>query len=580
MKTKYTCERNIQILISLLKEYNIKDIIISPGTTNISFVASVQMDDFFNIYSCVDERSAAYIACGMASKLDKPVVITCTGATASRNYLSGLTEAFYSKIPIIAVTATQHLGRIGQNIPQVIDRTVQINDTVKKSVQLTPVYSQEDEWSCNLKLNEAFHELFNNGGGPIHINMVTNYSNEFVYNELPKEKVIRKFNYYDVFPKIEEKNVAIFIGRHKKIDKLMEKEIDLFCEKYNGVVLCDYSSNYYGKYRIYCNILSTQNVYQSLNNIDLLIDFGHISATYTFLAPKKVWRISEDGVIRDSFKKIDCVFNVKEIDFFKKYNNLNNNTSTLEYYNLWKEKCDKLYNILNNIDIPFSNIWISNQIINKINDNSIVHLGILNTIRSWNFFNTNKNLEVYCNTGGFGIDGVLSSAVGSSMVSNKNVYCFIGDLSFFYDMNSIGNRDIKNNLRILLINNGCGTEFHNYSHRAEIVSSSNEIDSSYFAADGHFGNKSKDLVKHYSVDLGFEYICASNKTEFEKNITKFLSDENNKPILFEVFTDSKLESEALKIINNLIVPEDNIKNKIKRVIGEKNIKKIKRIIGK
>ena len=119
----YTDESNILLLISLLKAHGISRIVASPGSTNMSFVRSIQEDSYFRIYSCVDERSAAYIACGMAEESGEPVVISCTGATASRNYLSALTEAFYRKIPILAVTSTRHVGQLGQNIPQTIDRT-------------------------------------------------------------------------------------------------------------------------------------------------------------------------------------------------------------------------------------------------------------------------------------------------------------------------------------------------------------------------------------------------------------------------------------------------------------------------
>ena len=92
MNTHYTDEVNTQIVISLLKEHKIKKVIASPGTTNIRLVASMQQDDFFEMYSAADERSAAYIACGMAEESGEPVVLTCTGATASRNYIPGLTE--------------------------------------------------------------------------------------------------------------------------------------------------------------------------------------------------------------------------------------------------------------------------------------------------------------------------------------------------------------------------------------------------------------------------------------------------------------------------------------------------------
>ena len=76
----YSSERSVQLLISLLKQHGIKKIVASPGTTNLSFVASLQQDEWFEVYSSVDERSAAYLACGMAEESGEPVVLSCTGA--------------------------------------------------------------------------------------------------------------------------------------------------------------------------------------------------------------------------------------------------------------------------------------------------------------------------------------------------------------------------------------------------------------------------------------------------------------------------------------------------------------------
>ena len=58
-KLYYSSEKNIQIVISLLKANGIKKIVASPGATNFSFVGSLQHDPYFEIYSSVDERSAA-----------------------------------------------------------------------------------------------------------------------------------------------------------------------------------------------------------------------------------------------------------------------------------------------------------------------------------------------------------------------------------------------------------------------------------------------------------------------------------------------------------------------------------------
>ena len=130
MATYYTDERNAQILIALMKEHGIKKVIASPGGTNIGVVASLQHDPYFDIFSCVDERSAAYMACGMAAESGEPVALSCTGATASRNYVPALTEAFYRKLPILAITSSHPNCDIGHHIAQVTDRRDPMPDIV------------------------------------------------------------------------------------------------------------------------------------------------------------------------------------------------------------------------------------------------------------------------------------------------------------------------------------------------------------------------------------------------------------------------------------------------------------------
>ena len=83
----------LHYIIATLKNYDIKHIVASPGTQNSSFNIQVQDDTDFKCYSVVDERSAAYVALGISQEINNPVVITCTGATAARNYISAMTEA-------------------------------------------------------------------------------------------------------------------------------------------------------------------------------------------------------------------------------------------------------------------------------------------------------------------------------------------------------------------------------------------------------------------------------------------------------------------------------------------------------
>lgn len=180
------------------------------------------------MYSAADERSAAYIACGLAYESGEPVVLTCTGATASRNYVPGLTEAFYRKLPVLAITSTQHLGRVGQNIAQVIDRSVQMNDTVRLSVQIPTCHTDEDEWAANVQINRAILELTRAGGGPVHINLETTYSSNFSVEKLPEARPIFRIGYSDAFPSLPDGRIGIFVGAHRKWSSALTNAVDAF----------------------------------------------------------------------------------------------------------------------------------------------------------------------------------------------------------------------------------------------------------------------------------------------------------------------------------------------------------------
>ena len=578
MENLYTNEKHTQILIALLKAHGIKKVVASPGATNICFVASIQHDPYFEIYSSVDERSAAYIACGLSSETGEPVVLSCTGATASRNYVPALTEAFYRKLPILAITSTQRIGRIGHNIPQVIDRRIPLNDIVKMSVQVSEINNEEEWWNCEVVINKAILALKHHGGGPVHINLTTNYSSIYNIKVLPEVNVIKRITYKDELPNIPEGKIGIFVGAHKKWNKELTDVVDSFCEKYNAIVFCDHTSNYKGKYRAFAGLIATQESYKSpCCCVDLLIHIGDISGAYMALFPKKVWRVNPDGTICDTFRKLQYTFEIEEKDFFERYVNMvTNDKKENTFIAEWKNEYEKIYNKIP--ELPFSNAWIAQNTISKLPENSILHLGILNTLRTWNYFEEPQSILGYSNTGGFGIDGCVSSLIGASLAeANRLFFGVVGDLAFFYDMNSIGNRHIRNNIRLMVINNGRGTEFRNYGHQA--FKFGEEADN-YIAAAGHYGRKSHLLLKHYAEDLGFEYLSASSKEEYFKNVKRYLEPQiTDKPILFEVFTDSKDESDAVKIMKNIEISiEGKTKKIVKSVVGEQGVKVLKRLI--
>ena len=577
MKKYYTDEVNAQVVMTLLKALGIRKVIASPGTTNMALVGSMQNDPYFDVYSAVDERSAAYIACGFAAESGEPVVISCTGATASRNYLSGLTEAYYRKLPVLAITSMQALSKVGHHVAQVIDRSSIQNDVAKLSVALPIVKDDDDLWECEIKVNRAILELKRHGGGPVHINLTTKYSRSYSTKELPAARVINRVLVNEDFPVLSGR-IAVFIGAHKPWTNEETVALDDFCASNNAVVFCDHTSGYKGRYRLLYSLVACQEMLNHADyKPDVLIHIGEITGDYASLkmAGSIVWRVSEDGEIRDTFRKLRYIFEMPEKCFFEHYA-INNSESKNEYF----ESCFKILDRVRKKipDIPFSNIWLASKMAHLIPEGATIHFGILNSLRSWNLYEMPASISASCNVGGFGIDGGLSSLVGASLTDEEKLYyCVIGDLAFFYDMNVMGNRHVGKNIRILLVNNGKGTELRQYGH---VAAHFGDDADKFISAGGHFGQKSTALVKHYAEDLGFEYLTASGKDEFESVYKRFLSPEiTSRPMLFEAFTDSVEESKALEIIMN--IEEDSkakAKKMAKNLLGEKSIKTLRNFV--
>lgn len=583
MSYYYSTNVNVQILMALLKEHQVRKVIASPGTTNLELMASLQQDDFFEVFSCVDERSAAYMACGLAAETGEPVVITCTEATASRNYYSGMTEAYHRKLPILAVTGLHEYSCVGNLEPQVIDRSVSPNDSMRRKINLPVIKDENDAKQSELLINTAILELKRHGGGPVHINMPWGGPKfDFSVRKLPSVRTIHRYTIDDVLPELKFVKIAIVCGSHNRWTERQVKAIDNFCAKYDAVVFCDHGSKYYGKYRVQAALIAYQKLsYDVLQNIDIVIHIGEEIGDDNFSkkirAAKQTWRVSPDGEVRDTFRNLSKVFEMQEHQFFEAYSAETDGPKDAYY-----KECNALYGKLRGSipELPFSSIYVASQLSAKLPENSVIHFGVSDSIRAWNLFELPPTVRSSCNLGCRGIDGCVSALIGASFADrNKLYFGVVGDLTFFYDMNSLGNRHVGSNLRLIVVNNDGGNIFRHNGHPSQVWLGFDEANK-YIAAAGHFGKKSPDLVKNYTENLGFEYLTASDTKQFGKALERFVTPEvTDKPMLFEIFTESKNDSNAFEMMANVdLDTKGQAKAVIKQVLGEKGMATLRKII--
>lgn len=576
---KYSDSRNVQLVIALLKEYGIRNVIASPGTTNVPFVYSVQNDPFFRVYSAFDERSAAYMACGLAGQSGEPVVLSCTGATASRDYMPGLTEAFYRKLPVLALTSMHFTEDIGNLSTQIIDRSVIPNDIARYHTSLEMIENDRAAKDEELRINIALSELTRDGGGPVAIQLITDGNYTFTTSHLPKvHKITRHVpEESDDWPAIpSDTKIVMLIGSHKPFDAEETDALDRFVESHDVVVFCDVSSGYHGKYA-FGSALSTiqlqDNPIRHEFNPDMVIHVGEMTGDYNTMGflcglDCPVWRISPDGEFRQHFAWLRHVFQCSMKGFLDHYAR-EETSCDAQYRKKWEAYDAQLRERMP--EFPFSNIWMAQRLAPIIPEGSTVHTAILSSLSSWNYFPLPATICTGANVGGFGIDGCTSTLIGASLASDRPCFLVTGDLAFFYDLNALGCREIKSNVRILLINNNLGMTFKLSNH---VGSRIGQPADEFIAAAGHNIpknglNESSSPARAWAQSLGFHYLHAASKEEFDKIKNEFVAEHWDIPILFECFTresDEKTARDLIDSIDNRMSVKTRIKQTAKSVL--------------
>ncbi len=539
------------LLITYLKLYGVSHIVISSGTRAIPFIKAIENDSYFKCFSVIDERNAAFFALGLAQQLHKPVGLTCTSGTAVSNYLSGMTEAFYSNTPLVAITADRSMQVLNQLETQKVDQPAIFTSVVKKSVCLPVIKDEDDFWYGKHLLDEAFIGMSQHGIGPIHVNLpIEGSTNQITLRTREDEKIIinpvklfqsSKFQAWEsAISEINKYNkIAIIIGQNINLDQETSKAISRFCKDRKIPIIGDNLSNFRCEEMVFAQAPFKAMTAQSFEAMlpELVISIGNNfqerikDLLKVHKGKYQHWLVDEGGAIKDWSKSLTAVFESSIFEFFYKFNTANVIVATDgAYLRNWKaiEQVAKLPD-----EMPWSNFYLARQFASMIPENSLLHLAILNSTRLMQFFKLPPNVKVTCNASSFGIDGCLPTLIGQSAASpEKLAFILLGDLSFIYAMNAIAIKGISSNVRVLVSNNGGGAEFHIFPH----LQKDEKIDLHIAAAHSF-------KMKEWTEAVGFEYLKASNKEELNYSLKEFVKGNSIKPKLLEVFTDLHFDGE-------------------------------------
>lgn len=472
---QFSAKLNVQLIAEIFAQSDILDIVISPGSRNGALTMQFTNDSRFNCYSIVDERSAAFVALGMAQSMQKPVVICCTSGSAAANYYPAITEAYYQNIPLIVLTADRPANYTDLFDGQTIRQENMYENHVYHSTQLLESEDEESLTENFSKIKKSLVAAFHNSG-PVHINMpfseplYTSTQEKLInldtinFPITAREKIdwtLLENEYY------AGQKVMILVGLQYPDDAL-ERLLQKISDFENIIVLTETTSNLHHNQFIAQIDAVLRNIKTSeidLYKPDLLITLGQnviskkIKQFLRDNPPKFHWHVDlhwHPDTYFSLTQKIKCNAQDFVYEFSKEFVSLDS-----DYRQNWLTKnsynADLQQHFMQNIG--WNDLHCFKNIIDNYPHNWAIHYSNSSVIRYSQLFLHHPSNPVYCNRGTSGIDGSTSTAIGFAMQHNKPVVLVTGDISFFYDSNALWNNYIPAHFRIILVNNGGGNIF-------------------------------------------------------------------------------------------------------------------------
>ena len=554
-------KQHITELAEIAYQKGVQHAVISPGSRNAPLINAFLRQGRIKCHSIVDERSAAFYALGMAQQTGKPVAVISTSGTAVLNYAPALAEAFYQQLPLIAITADRPVEWIDQQDNQTIRQQNIYTNYIKKSFQLPQeTKSETDIWHSQRIVSEALNQALQGPRGPVHLNIPLEeplYDNNH-YKSSGSPKLISVSQSEQIFPE-EEMNLLsgkwnesrrkmIICGQQGKKETL-NKVVNKLAEDPSVIVVAENLSNLSGEYFIDNpdRVLAGMKDSEALAP-DLVVSIGGpvVSKRLKFFLrahkPAAHWRIDPESHHYDTYQSLTNIIVVKPVKFFEQLTQRIVNQGDDNYREAWtdlKEHTGKLHQTFLQ-KAAFSDLKVFEILLQKIPEAGYLHLGNSSPVRYSQFFESKPALNYYANRGTSGIDGCLSTAAGAAMISNKLSHTVIlGDLSFVYDSNALWNKDLPDNLRMVVINNQGGGIFR------MIDGPSGKEGFSEF-----FETKHPVSIRKLAEAFGLKYLVA----EDEKSLTESLDElfRQQKAALLEVQTPGETSAAIYKNYLNFL----------------------------
>ena len=547
----YSCIKNVNTVTSLLIAYGIEEAVVCPGSQNAPLVHNLNACGKIRCQPVTDERSAGFVALGMAIRTERPVAVCVTSGSALLNLLPAVAEAYYQQVPLVILSADRPQAWIDQLDGQTLPQADALGRLVRYAVNLPEPNNETQSWHCNRLVNEALMAATHEVKGPVHINLpISRDLHNFKQIELPRERKIFSSGGKKITPGTEH---PVFDA----IDKARRKMIVIGqLPRSTAMAIAPLLKKLASQYTILHDCLGTETflpfpidtLLQNGNNLPLP-DFILFLGRNLVSKPLKEWMRRQEadfwmatstGKVEDISGSLSGLVETEAEDLLTAMASLPQNCDTA-FIQAWYNLLKKAQTHIENVPLPWSQAKVVRAFEQRLNNQSVkdtVCYANSSAVRLGNLF---ARQHRQCNRGVNGIEGCLSTAVGMALAATQErTFCVIGDLSFFYDQNALWVQGLGPNMRVLLLNNGGGGIFTRFDGLRQSQARERLIMACHQTS-------AKGICESYGIDYRSVYA----EDTLTEGLDFLMQTDAEGPLLLEVFTQMDEDQEALNLLNRI-----------------------------
>lgn len=433
------------VVVDELARGGVREAVLSPGSRNAPLSFALHAADAagrLRLHVRIDERTAGFLALGLAKASGLPVPVVTTSGTAAVNLHPAVVEASYSNVSLVVLTADRPAEMHGIGANQTIDQVNLYGTSVRHFVDL----SVDSKPTVTTWRRAVDHALGWAQGGPVHLNVALReplLPDQSMSFAVPLDSAIQRVDKsgrrdWGYFPLAAGGRTVVVAGDGSQPDARSLAEAGgwpLLAEPSSGA---RGGPNALGSYRLWLD--------QAASEVERVVVAGRptLSRPVTRLLARddiEVVRLRDDP-------RSPEVTGVAEADWLQRWTDMDRSAR------------DAIEKVL--AEEPMNGPAAARTVADSVPAHGLLVAGSSSPVRDLDLAEPWADPPlVLANRGASGIDGTVSTALGAALAHGGPAYAFVGDLTFLHDSTGLvlGPEEARPDLTIVVVNDDGGGLF-------------------------------------------------------------------------------------------------------------------------